>query len=99
MALTRDEVAHVAMLARLGLSEAEMATMAQQLSAVLEHVERLSQVDTSDVPPTALSVNQNVMRPDVALPSLPLAQVLANAPQTVGEYIRVGVVLDAIGEE
>jgi aspartyl-tRNA(Asn)/glutamyl-tRNA(Gln) amidotransferase subunit C len=98
MALTREEVSHVAYLARLGMSEAEMDVMAEQLSAVLGYIEQLNQVDTSEVPPTALSVNQNVLRPDVALPSLPLEQVLANAPQRVGDYIRVGVILEAIGE-
>ena len=99
MALTREEVAHVAYLARLGMSEAEMDVMAEQLSAVLGYIEQLNQVDTSDVPPTALSVNQNVLRPDVALPSLPLEQALANAPLRVGDYIRVGVILDAINSD
>ncbi|PZR97320.1 MAG: Asp-tRNA(Asn)/Glu-tRNA(Gln) amidotransferase GatCAB subunit C [Candidatus Chloroheliales bacterium] len=98
MALTREEVAHVAYLARLGMSEAEIDVMAEQLSAVLGYIEKLNQVDTSEVPPTALSVNQNVLRPDLALPSLPREQALANAPQRVGDYIRVGVILDAIGE-
>ena len=99
MALTREEVGHVAYLARLGMSEAEMDVMAEQLSAVLGYIEQLNQVDTSDVPPTALSVNQNVLRPDVSLPSLPLEQALANAPQRVGDYIRVGVILDAINSD
>ncbi len=99
MALGREEVVHVAYLARLGLSDAEMDVMAEQLSAVLGYIEKLNQVDTSDVPPTALSVNQNVLRPDVALPSMPLEQALTNAPQRVGDYIRVGVILDAINDD
>ncbi len=98
MVLSIDEVAHVAMLARLGLSDTEMAQMTEQLSAVLEHINMLNALDTSDVPPTTGGGAENTLRPDVALPSLPLEQVLANAPQREGDYIKVGTVLDAIGE-
>jgi aspartyl-tRNA(Asn)/glutamyl-tRNA(Gln) amidotransferase subunit C len=95
MKLSREEVLHIARLARLGLTEAEVDKMRKQLSNILENFEILQEVDTTNVPPTAQSVAlQNVMRDDEVAPSLPPDQVLANAPRPEGEFFRVKAVLE-----
>ncbi len=94
MKLSRDEVLHIALLARLGLSEAEVDKFSEQLSNILENFEILQKVDTNNVPPTAQSVPlQNVVRDDEAAASLPESEVLANAPQKDGSYFKVRAVL------
>lgn len=98
MALTLEEVRHIARLARLKLSEAEERQYREQLSAVLEHAARLRSVDTSDVPPTATVVPvQAKLRVDSARPGLSQAEVLANAPQVEGGMFQVPPVLDSAG--
>jgi aspartyl-tRNA(Asn)/glutamyl-tRNA(Gln) amidotransferase subunit C len=95
MKLSREEVLHIARLARLGLSEADVDRMQEQLSNILENFEILQQVNTTDVPPTAQSIAlQSVMRSDEVVPSLPPEQVLANAPQREGDFFRVKAVLE-----
>ena len=95
MKLSREEVSHIALLARLGLSETEVDKLSEQLSNILENFEVLQQVDTTDVPPTAQPIPlQNVMRNDEVSDSLSQAQVLANAPQKEGGYFRVRAVLE-----
>ncbi len=95
MKLSREEVLHIARLARLGLTEAEIDRMREQLSDILESFEILQQVDTSGVLPTAQSVAlQNVVRDDKVAPSLPPSEVLANAPRKEGGYFRVRAVLE-----
>ena len=95
MKLSREEVLRIARLARLGLSEAEIDKMGEQLSDILENFEILKQVDTSDVPPTAQSIDlQNVLRDDEIAPSLPSGEILANAPRKEGDYFRVRAVLE-----
>ena len=95
MKLSREEVLHIARLARLGLTEAEVDKLREQLSNILENFEVLQSVDTSDVPSTAQSVaRQNVVSADEVAPSLPQSQVLANAPQKEGEFFRVRAVLE-----
>ena len=95
MKLSREEVLHIARLARLGLTESEIDRMGEQLSDILENFEILQQVDTSGVPPTAQSIAlQNVVRDDEVAPSLPPGEVLANAPRKEGEYFRVRAVLE-----
>ena len=94
MKLSREEVLHIARLARLGLSEAEIDKMREQLSDILENFEILEQVDTSDIPPTAQSIAlQSVMRDDEVAPSLPADAILANAPRREGDCFRVRAVL------
>ncbi|MEJ2046782.1 MAG: Asp-tRNA(Asn)/Glu-tRNA(Gln) amidotransferase subunit GatC [Dehalococcoidia bacterium] len=94
MKLSREEVLHIARLARLGLDEAEIDKFSEQLSNLLEHFRVLQQVDTTGVPPTAQSIAlQNVIRSDDAQASLPPDQVLANAPQKEGDFFRVRPVL------
>ena len=95
MRLSREEVEHIALLARLGLSEAEIERFKEQLSNILENFQILQQVDTSDVPPTAQSIEiQNVLREDEVAPSLPEEEVLANAPSREGGYFKVKAVLE-----
>jgi len=95
MKLSREEVLHIALLARLGLTEEEVNRLSEQLSNILENFEILQQVDTSDVPPTAQSIDlQNVVSDDKAASSLSPSQVLANAPQKEGDFFRVRAVLE-----
>jgi aspartyl-tRNA(Asn)/glutamyl-tRNA(Gln) amidotransferase subunit C len=82
--LEREQVVHVARLARLELDEAELTKMASELSAVLDHVERIRELDLSDVEPTSHAVDvAGVMRADEPQPSLPRDVVLAAAPEPV----------------
>ncbi len=93
--LTREEVLHIARLARLGLSEDEIGRMQEQISNILENFEILKQVDTADVPPTSQSITlQNVMSPDVIAPSLTPDEVLANAPDQEDNSFKVRAVLE-----
>jgi aspartyl-tRNA(Asn)/glutamyl-tRNA(Gln) amidotransferase subunit C len=95
MKLSREEVLHIARLARVALTEAEITRMSEQLSNLLEHFEVLQKVDTEGVPPTAQSVTlQSVMREDKVTPSLPQEDVLANAPRREGDCFRVRAVLE-----
>lgn len=95
MKLSREEVLHIARLARLGLTEEDVDKFGEQLSNILENFEILQQVDTGDVPPTAQSIAlQNVMRDDEVTPSLPPEDILANAPRREGECFRVRAVLE-----
>ena len=81
MKLSREEVIHIAALARMGLSEAEIEKAREQLANILENFEVLKEIDTTNVPPTAQSINlSNVMREDTPRESLAVEQVLANAP-------------------
>lgn len=95
MKLSREEVLHIARLARLGLTEEDVDKFREQLSNILDNFDILSQVDTTDVPPTAQSiVLQNVMRDDEVIPSLVPEDILANAPRREGDYFRVRAVLE-----
>lgn len=79
--IDRDEVLHVARLARLRLSDAEVAQMADELSGVLRHVERIGELDLEQVPPTTHVVAiDGALREDAPRPSLPREVVLAAAP-------------------
>ena len=98
MKLSREEVLHIALLARLGLTETEVDRLREQLSNILENFEVLQQVDTTDIPPTAHSIAlQNVVRDDGVTDSLPPDQILANAPRREGEYFRVMYVVSNSG--
>ena len=81
MALTREEVLHVAKLARVGVTDADVAKFQTQLSQILEHFETLNEINTTDVPPTTQSLPiENVMAKDEPRPSLSQEDVLKNAP-------------------
>ncbi len=95
MSIDRKTVDHVAMLARLALTEEERARAQEQLSAILEHINVITEADTSQVPATAhILPVENVMTTDTARPSFPPDELLANAPAREGEYFRVRAVLD-----
>ncbi len=95
MKLSREEVKHVALLARVKLSEEELEKFSFQLSNILENFEILQEVDTTNVPPTAHVIEmENVLRDDEALPSFPKEEVLANAPREEDGCFRVKAVLE-----
>jgi len=95
MKISREEVLHIARLARLGVTEEEVDRLSEQLSNILENFEILQQVDTTDVPPTAQSIAlQNVVSDDSIAPSLPPSEVLANAPQKEGDFFKIRAVLE-----
>jgi aspartyl-tRNA(Asn)/glutamyl-tRNA(Gln) amidotransferase subunit C len=95
MKLSREEVLHIARLARVGLTEAEITRFSEQLSHLLENFEVLQEVDTENIPPTAQSVAlQSVMRDDEVAPSFPPDDILANAPKREGDCFRVRAVLE-----
>ena len=87
--ITRDEVLHVARLARLELSDDDVARFQEQLSDILEAVSKVSELDLSDVPPTAHPLEiANAWAEDVPRDCLSLDDVFANAPDRDGDYFR-----------
>ena len=95
MAITRDEVAHLAHLARLALSDAELDALATQLDVILGAVARVGEVAAADIPPTSHSVPLvNVLRPDQLRDSLGAAPALAGAPAAEDGRFRVPRILD-----
>ncbi len=96
MRLTREQVDHIARLARLHLSEEERERFREQLSAILEHFQRLQELDTSSVPPTFRAVeSQRLPRTDEVQPSLSLSDLFSNAPQVEQDQFRVPPILDS----
>ena len=88
--IEREQVLHVARLARLELDDAEVERMAQELNGILEHVERISGLDLEGVEPTSHVVAlENVLRADEPTPSLPRERVLEPAPDPVDGSFRV----------
>jgi aspartyl-tRNA(Asn)/glutamyl-tRNA(Gln) amidotransferase subunit C len=95
MKLSREEVQHIALLARLGLSKTEIEKFRIQLSDILEQFEILKQLDTTNLPLTAQSIAlQNVFRPDEARASYPVKDILDNAPQREGNCFKTRAVLE-----
>lgn len=95
MALTSEEVLHIARLARISLTADEVSRFAAQLSGILDHFAALAAVDTDGIEPTAHPLPlANVMRADEARPSLAQADALANAPAQEDGYVRVRAVLE-----
>ena len=95
MSLTREEVLHIAQLAHLGLSEDEVQKFQEQLSEILNHFEALRALDTEGVPPTSHPLPlASVMREDEVAPSLPVEDVMANAPNAEDDLFRVRAVLE-----
>lgn len=94
--ISRDDVAHVARLARLGLTEAELEQFTGQLGAVLDHARDVEALDTAGVPPTAHPLPlRNVLRDDVPVPSLDRHEVLAQAPDSEDDrFFRVPRILE-----
>lgn len=95
MKLRRDEVLHIAELVKIALTEEETERFAEQLSEILAYAEKLNQLDTDTIPPTAQAIyRRNVTRPDVAQPSLSPEEALANAPQRQDGFFRVRPILE-----
>ena len=96
--LSRDDVVHVAHLARLGLTEAEVTRMEEQLDLILTMFTVLDELDTAGIAPTAQTIEvRDILRPDVVVPSLPQSVVLANAPERLGEHIVVPAIIGDAG--
>ena len=95
MKITKEQVEHVAKLARLAITEEEKATFSEQLSSILTYVEQLNQLDTSKVEPTSHVISmQNVFREDRIKESLPREEVLAGAPEASEEFFRVPRIIE-----
>jgi aspartyl-tRNA(Asn)/glutamyl-tRNA(Gln) amidotransferase subunit C len=92
--ITREEVAHLARLARLQLSDGELAHLAGQLDVILAAVARVSEVAADDIPPTSHALPlTNVVRPDEVRPPLPPGAALAGAPAVAGDRFQVPRIL------
>jgi aspartyl-tRNA(Asn)/glutamyl-tRNA(Gln) amidotransferase subunit C len=99
--LSRTDVAHVAYLARLGLTDEELGRLEGELNHILDQYAVLARLDTDAIPPTAQTIElENILRDDVVAPSLPVDAVLANAALTEGPFIAVPPILggDATAE-
>ena len=95
MPIDRDQVVHIAALARIGISEEEIDVYAGQLSDIIDQFEILNELDTAGVEPTGHAGNlRGVMREDTPADSLPTDATLSNAPRRDGEFFRVKAVLD-----
>ena len=91
---SRDEVEHVAHLARLGLAHEELTRLVGQLNHILDQYAILARLDTDAIPPTAKTIElESILREDVARPSLSQAEALANAPERDGSYVVVPAIL------
>ena len=92
--LSRADVEHVAYLARLGLTEDELARLEGQLNHILDQYAKLAELDTADIPPTAQTIElENILRADVVQPSMTPDEVLANAPEREGDFFVVPAIL------
>ena len=92
--LSRADVEHVAHLARLGLTAAELTRLEGQLNHILDQYAILAELDTDDIPPTAQTIEvRNILRPDAVTPSLPQEIALANAPERQGAYVLVPAII------
>ena len=93
--IERKDVEHVARLARLALTDAEIEKMREQLNGILAYIEKLNALQTEGVEPTSHAVPMvNVMRDDAPGPCLPLEEALANAPDRAGEFFRVPRIIE-----
>ena len=92
--LSRTDVEHVAYLARLGLSDEELTRLEGQLNHILDQYAILAALDTDGIAPTAQTIElENILREDVARPSLPVEAVLGNAPARQGDFVVVPAIL------
>jgi aspartyl-tRNA(Asn)/glutamyl-tRNA(Gln) amidotransferase subunit C len=93
--ISREEVQHVARLARLHLTDGELERMREQLDAILAYIDKLRELDVEGVEPTAHAVPLvNVMRDDEPAPCLSQEAALANAPDPAGEFFRVPRIIE-----
>ncbi len=95
MPIDRDQVVHIAALARIGIPEDQLDIYAVQLSNIIEQFEALNELDTAGIEPTGHAGElRAVMRDDEPMESLPPEEALSNAPRREGEFFRVKAVLD-----
>jgi aspartyl-tRNA(Asn)/glutamyl-tRNA(Gln) amidotransferase subunit C len=105
MKVTEKDVAYVADLANLELTDQERQRMLKDLNSILDYIDRLNELDTSDVPPMAQvsakfgqsdakTTDGSALRQDVLVPSLPHADAMQNAPQTDGDFFKVPKVIE-----
>ena len=98
MAITIQDVEHIAKLARLRLTEEEKLRFQKELGKIIEYFDQLKKLNTEGVPATTHVVPlENVLREDVVKPSLPVEEALANAPDRKGNYFRVPKVVEKEG--
>ena len=98
MAITIQDVEHIAKLARLRLTEEEKLRFQKELGKIIEYFDQLKKLNTEGVPPTTHVVPlENVLREDKVTPSLPVEEALANAPDRKGNYFRVPKVVEKEG--
>jgi aspartyl-tRNA(Asn)/glutamyl-tRNA(Gln) amidotransferase subunit C len=97
--LSRTDVEHVAHLARLGLTEEELARLEGQLNHILDQYAVLAELPTDEIAPTAQTIEvENILREDVVTPSLPADVALAGAPERAGAYFVVPAILTDTSE-
>jgi aspartyl-tRNA(Asn)/glutamyl-tRNA(Gln) amidotransferase subunit C len=95
MKLSREEVLHIAALAKVGVTDADVEKFKEQLSNILENFTALQKLDTSGVDPTAQSIAlQNVIKNDDVITSMSKEDVLANAPLREGDFFKIKIVLE-----
>lgn len=95
MSLSQKEVEHIARLARLELSDAQKTRYREQLSAILDYIAKLNELDTRDVPPTAGGgLAQMALRPDETRSSLPTEILLKNAPEAEDDQFKIPPVFE-----
>ena len=93
--ITSDEISHLALLCRIAMTEDEVDRMRDQMSNILDNIDILNRVDSRGVEPTGHSVDLvSVMREDEVAPSTAIEDMLANAPNRDGDFIRVRAVLE-----
>jgi aspartyl-tRNA(Asn)/glutamyl-tRNA(Gln) amidotransferase subunit C len=92
--LTRDEVAHVAYLARLGLTDEELTRLEGELNHIVEQYAKLAELDTEAIAPTAQTIElENILRDDLVTPSLPVEAVLGNAAARQDDFFVVPAII------
>ncbi len=95
MIITTQDITHIALLARLAVSDEEKALYATQLSTIFDYIHLLDEVDTTDVPETiSISENIDVVREDVLMPSDARAGIINQFPKKVGALLQVSAVFD-----
>lgn len=95
MQITKDEIEHIALLARLFLSDEEQEKFGSQLSSILDYMKKLNELDTSSVQPTSHVLSlQNVTRDDLVRPSITRDEALSNAPSHTGKFYRVPKIIE-----
>ncbi len=96
MPLSREDVEHIALLARLHLTDEEKERYREQLSNILDYISKLQELDTRDIEPmSSVVVEQSRLRADEAGPAMPREDLLRNAPDKADEQFRVPPVLDS----